>query len=105
MKNPNQGVSEDVLRRLRDASYERMRIELKCNIESLMEEFGFTWDDIGRLLGMTKKVRGGTKTRADVIRYKVIQGSLTLKDLNMLAHLFSCEPYIIFRPRLPWTKS
>ena len=108
MINPNRDTSEDTLRRLKEASYERMRVELKCSIELLLKDFSMTWDDIGRLLGMKKKLqrpREGMKTRADLIRWKVVQGGITLNDLNTLAHIFSCEPYIIFRPREPWIKT
>lgn len=104
MKNPNENTSEDVLRRLKEGSYERMRTELKCSVELLMKDFEITWDDMGRLLGMKKKMLNGM-SRVDRIKWQTIQGRLTLHDLNTLAHLFSCEPYIIFRPRLPWTKS
>lgn len=104
MINPNQETSEDVLRRLREASYERLRVELKCTAELLMKDFGMTWDDLGRLLGMKQKTWQG-RTRADVTKHKIIQGSLTLDDLNLLAHTFSTEPYIIFRPREPWVKT
>lgn len=104
MKNPNRGASEDVLRRFKETSYERMRVELKCSVELLMKDFDMTWDDIGRLLGMSYYAKEPQR-RADKVRKKIIQGSLTLNDLNTLAHLFSVEPYIIFRPRLPWTKS
>lgn len=104
MKNPNKNTSEDVLRRLKEASYERMRVELKCSVELLMKDFDMTWDDIGQLLGMMVSPIY-LRPRAEKAKWKIIQGSLTLNDLNTLAHLFSCEPYIIFRPRLPWTKT
>ena len=106
MINPNRQTSEDVLRRLKEASYERMRVELKCSIELLMKDFDMDWDNLGRLLGMKKKFYGPRKLlRADIIRERVIQGQVTLNDLNTLAHIFSTEPYIIFRPREPWTKT
>lgn len=107
MINPNRNTSEDVLRSLKEASYERMRIELKCSIELLMRDFDMTWDDIGRLLGIKKKPEHiwWAGTRAEKAKHKIVQGSLTLNDLNTLAHLFSTEPYIIFRPRNPWTKT
>ena len=100
MINPNQSTSEDVLRRLKQASYERMRVELKCSIELLMKDFDMTWQDLADKL----KWPSG-ELRAFVIKEKVIQGSLSLEELNDLAHIFSCEPYIIFRPRLPWIKT
>ena len=99
MINPNRATSEDVLRRLQEASYERMRVELKCSIELLMKDFDMTWDDLGRLLGRDKLYR------ADRTKHSIIQGQITLNDLNTLAHVFSTEPYIIFRPREPWTKT
>jgi len=104
MRNPNRGSSKEVLRRLKEASYERMRVELKCSVELLMKDFGFTWDDIGRLLQVIDNPRS-KRTRAEIVRHRIIEGQVTLKDLNTLAHLFSCEPYILFRPRLPWTKT
>jgi len=104
MINPDQNTSEEVLRRLREASYERMRVELKCSVELLMKDFDMDWDELGRLLGMKQKTWQG-RTRAEVVKHKIIQGSLTLDDLNLLAHIFSCEPYIIFRPREPWVKT
>lgn len=101
MINPNRDASEDVLRRLKEASYERMRVELKCSVELLMKDFQMDWDDIGRLLQVVDNHRS-KRTRAEIARERIIQGQVTLKDLNLLAHLFSCEPYIIFRPRMPW---
>ena len=97
MVNPNQTTSEDVLRRLKEASYERMRIELKCSIELLMKDFDMTWDDLAELL----------KSEHTGISLKKYVGTapLPLEELNLLAHIFSCEPYIIFRPREPWTKT
>ena len=104
MIDPNHNTSEDVLRRHKEASYERMRVELKCSVEMLMRDFDMDWDDVGRLLGMKEKMWQG-RARAEVAKDKVIGGSLTLNDLNALAHLFSCEPYLIFRPREPWVKT
>ncbi len=104
MINPNRATSEEVLRRLKEASYERMRVELRCTVELLIKDFDMTWDDLGRLLGMEQKEWQG-RSRADVAKRKIIQGSLTLNDLNALAHIFSTEPYIIFRPRNPWIQT
>ena len=95
MINPNRDTSEDVLRRLEEASYERIRVELKCTVELLMKDFDMTWDDIGEFLEITP----------EAAKYRVIDGGMTLKELNALAHIFSCEPYIIFRPRSPWIKT
>jgi len=100
MRNPNRGTSSDVLDRLKAASYERMRVELKCSVELKMKDFGMTWDDFVSLMGNGKTLKDG-----DMVRKTIIQGRLTLKQLNDIAHIFSCEPYIIFRPREPWTKT
>lgn len=105
MINPNRNTSEDVLRRLKDESYERMRIELFNSVELKMKEFGMNWDDLGRLAGLNERTPGNGPSRADEAKWGVVQGLLTLKELNVIAHLFSCEPYIIFRPRDPWVKT
>lgn len=105
MINPNKGTSDDVLRRLKEESYERMRVELKNSIEVKMRDFGMSWDDVGRLLGMESKTVGDLELRGAGARKHVIQGPITLFELNALAHIFSCEPYIIFRPRDPWTQT
>lgn len=97
MINPNRQTSEEVLRRLKEGSYERMRVELKNSIESKMRDFGMDWDDIGGLLGMEKR-----PSRGNCAKYRILFVNLTLIELNAIAHLFSCEPYILFRPRDPW---
>lgn len=95
MINPNRSTSEDVLRRLKAASYERMRVELKCSIELLMRDFDISWDDIANLLG--QPLDGGL-----VVKKEILGDGLSLWKLNEIAHIFSCEPYILFRPRNPW---
>ncbi len=105
MKNPNRATSEEVLRRLKEASYERMRVELKCSVELLMKDFDMTWDDLGELLGFWPTGETDVQTRADRVREHIVQGGIFLNELNAIAHVFSCEPYIIFRPREPWTKT
>ena len=97
MVNPNREASEDVLRRLKEASYERLRVELKCSIELLIRDFDMTWDDLAKLLKLKRSGIG--------LREYIGMNSLTLEELNALAHVFSCEPYILFRPREPWTKT
>ncbi len=104
MINPNRNTSEDVLRRLKEASYERMRVELKCSVELKLKDFEMTWDDLGELLGVDNGILFPT-TRAERTRELCIQGNMPLAVLNKIAHVFSCEPYIIFRPREPWTKT
>ena len=100
MINPNHNTSEDVLRRLKEASYERMRVELKCSVELKLKEFGMSWDELGDLMGI-----GRCESRGHQMKYKLLMGNMRLRELNKIAHLFSCEPYIIFRPREPWTKT
>ena len=102
MINPNRDTSEDVLRRLKEASYERMRVELKYSIELLMRDFEMDWDDLGRLLGEETRTPGNGPSRADRAKWRIVSGQITLVELNALAHIFSTEPYLIFRPRLPW---
>ncbi len=105
MTGPNRNTSEEVLRRLKEASNERMRVELLNSLVLKMKDFDMTWDDLGRLLGWEPTGETDIETRANRVRDYVIQGGLFLSDLNELAHIFSCEPYIIFRPREPWVKT
>ncbi len=105
MINPNRDTSEDVLRRLKEASYERMRNELKCSVELLLKDYDMDWDDLGRLLEEEERTPGNGPSRAERAKWQVVQGQITLNDLNTLAHIFSTEPYVIFRPREPWTKT
>lgn len=105
MINPNQETSEEVLRLLEEGSYERMRVELKNSVEAKMRDFDMTWDDLGRLLGWEPDTLGNGPSRGDTARWKILQGQITLAELNTLTHIFSCEVYIIFRPRDPWIKT
>ncbi len=98
MINPNRDTSEEVLRRLKEGSYERMRVELKNSVEAKMRDFDMSWDNMGDLMGIGRSLYN----RGCQAKYKVVMGNMTLFQLNDLAALFSCEPYIIFRPREPW---
>ena len=102
MINPNRDASEDVLRRLKEGSYERTRVELKCSVEAKMKDFDMTWDDVGRLLGIDADENQMWNQYA---KQHIIEEGMTLEDLNEIAHIFSCELYIIFRPRDPWIKT
>lgn len=93
MVNPNRNTSENVLWRLKEASYERTRNELKCSVELLLEDFSMTWKDLEPIL-MT-----------NTPKKDIIQVEMTLRQLNEIAHVFSSELYIIFRPREPWVKT
>ncbi|MCK5601274.1 hypothetical protein KAR91_05385 [Candidatus Pacearchaeota archaeon] len=105
MLNPNKEASAEVLIRLKEASEERMRAELLVSVELKMKDFDMSWDDLGKLLGEEERTPGNGPSRADIAKWKIVQGQITLKELNALTHLFSCEPYIIFRPREPWTRT
>lgn len=105
MINPNRETNEETLRRLKDGSYERTRVELKNSVESKMRDFDMNWDDLGRLLGIETRTPGNGPSRGDTAKWRVLQGQMTLTELNALAHIFSCEPYILFRPRDPWVKT
>lgn len=105
MINPNRETSEDVLRRFKEGSYERMRIELKNTVEAKLEDFDMSWDELGQMLEFGPTGETDIETRADRVRSHVIQGGIFLSELNAIAHAFSCEPYIIFRPRQPWIKT
>ena len=103
MINPNKNTNEEVLRRLKDGSYERMRVELKNSIESKMQDFDMSWNDLGIQLGLTPEFIGKLSSPGDVARWEIVYNDqMTLEELNAVAHIFSCEPYILFRPREPW---
>ena len=84
------------------ASYERMRVELKCSIELLMRDFDMNWKD---LAGAFSDIVGYTVAEHEMKALVIIDADLDLTALNLLAHVFSCEPYIIFRPRNPWVQT
>ncbi len=96
MIDPNKGCSQSVLKRLQDASNERFRIELFKAIEKLLEDFDMTWDDLAWKYGWNG-------SGASFKTYLGDSDEVTLKELNKVAAVFSSEPYIIFRPRKPWT--
>lgn len=96
MTDPNKGVTPNVLARLKKASYERFLIELLIGIEQLLRDFDMTWDDLADRIYPTKGW-------GLVLKKQVGDGELSLSELNDIAHIFSTEPYLIFRPRFPWT--
>ncbi len=97
MTNPNRGASDEVLDQLKAASYERFRLELINSIEQLLKDFDMTWNDLSEAIW-------GTRYGVAMKKY-VGDGSMTLSQLNAIAHVFSSEPYLIFRPRFPWTQT
>jgi len=98
MINPNSGVTEETLRRLSDASYERFRLQLIESLSMLMNDFQMTWDDLADKLGQRGENRG------DELKKIIGYGDVSLADLNAIAHVFSTEPYLIFKARFPWTQ-
>lgn len=98
MIDPNRGASEEVLNRLRDESYERMRIELFNSIKQLLSDHDMTWDDLAEKLQWYNPPWDGV-----CLRRKVGKGILSMEELNDITHCFSAEAYIIFRPRFPFT--
>jgi hypothetical protein len=116
MIDPNRGISKEVLRRHKEASYERFRIELLVSIEQLMEDFQMTWDDLADKLAWPSEMTyspgqiEGKKRRkiyflGSEVKRIIGSGMLSTKKLNDIAPVFSTEIYIIFRPRKPWTGS
>ena len=105
MLNPNKGSTDEVLVRLKEASQERMRAELLVSVRLKMKDFDMSWNDLGKLLGEEERTPGNGPSVVDRAKWKIVQGQITLKELNALTHIFSCEPYIIFRPREPWTRT
>jgi len=97
MIDPYKGISEEVKERHKEAAYERYRIELIKSIEQLLSDFEMTWDDLSNML---KLKRNGQQLKRYI-------GINELKDieLNAIAHVFSTDLYIIFRPRAPWIGS
>jgi len=96
MINPNRDITEETLRRLSDASYERFRVQLLESLSLLMHDFEMSWSDLAKLLPV--------KRTGSELRKYVGEHDLTIKELNAIAHVFSTEPYILFRARFPWTQ-
>jgi len=108
MIEANKGASEDTLRRLKEASYERFRVQLIKAVEKLLEDFEMTWDDLAKKLQWRfwdrysqSFERGKVQTGQDI---KTTLGTkhISLFALNDIAHVFSMEPYILFKPRFPY---
>lgn len=111
MIDANKGCTEETLRRFKDASYERFRIELIKAIEQLLVDFEMDWDDLAEKLqwrvqdGSIFTAAFGPNMTGDQVRQHIGGCSIVPSDigeLNDIAHVFSMEPYILFRPRLPY---
>jgi len=99
MIDPNKGCSDETLRRLKEESYERFRIELFASVKQLLDGFQMTWQDLADRLQWEQV---GT---ADLLKQEIGAKMLTVEELNQIAHCFSADVYLIFRPRYPWTNS
>lgn len=103
MIDPNRGASGEILTQQKEVSYERLRLQLFEAIEGKLAEFGMTWDDLADRLRWGSPNGGFLKGRT--LRREVGIGPLTSEDINAIAHCFSAEVYIIFRPRFPITQT
>jgi hypothetical protein len=99
MIDPNRGASEEVLKRLRDESYERLRINLFEAVKKLLDEHEMTWDDLADKLKWYVGGFVGRYMTGDEVRYRMGFGRIRTDELNQIAHCFSAEIYFIFRPR------
>ena len=95
MIDPNKDTSEEVLQQYKQASYERFRTQFASAVEQKLTDFDMSWDQLTEQLNWGCIKGGGVKK---IVRSRV----LDVEQMNDLAHVFSCEPYIILRPRLPW---
>jgi len=103
MKDPNRGASEEVLARLKEASYEKLRLEIYRAVEKKLEDFEMTWDDLANKLAWPDGE--GSYISGSVIKMDMADGPIETDELNQIAAVFSAEVYIIFRPRQPYTGS
>jgi len=97
MIEANRGQTEEVLLALKAESYERFRIQVFQGIDMLLKDFEMNWDDLAKKLGLRRS--------GESLKHYVGTCSLRVEEINAIAHIFSAEPYLIFRPRFPWTKT
>lgn len=102
MLNPNRDTSEEVLQQLKEASYERFRTQFATAVEQKLIDFEMTWDDLAKQLDW--KLGKFHYTGTDV-KQIIKAGGLSAEGMNDIAHVFSCESYIILRPRNPWVQT
>ena len=100
MIDSNKGVSTEMLELLRQESYERMCTQIKTTIEQKLIDFQMTWDDLAERLQWEDD--GGDIANGQQVKYFWEAEERTLVELNDIAHVFSAEVYVIFRPRYPW---
>jgi hypothetical protein len=97
MINANRDTSEEVLQQHKQESYERFRVDFANAVEQKLLDFEMTWEDLSEQLDW--------ECTADEVKATVKMAMFTAEDMNDIAHVFSCEPYIILRPRLPWIQT
>jgi hypothetical protein len=110
--DPNKGTSQPVLDRLRDESYERTRLQIYEAIQKQLDDFEMTWDDLAEKLDWSVELRTLSPSGQVVQDWVIMSGEqvkqrigcdpISLRNLNQIAHVFSAEAYMIFRPRYPW---
>lgn len=98
MINANRNASAEVLQQHKELSYERFRTQFAEAVEQKLIDFEMTWDDLAEKL----QYKG---TNGDYIKNMVRTGGLVSEVMNDLAHIFSCEVYVILRPRKPWIQT
>jgi len=105
MISPNKGASEEVLQRLKEESYERLRANVFEAVRQKLDDFGMTWDDLANALCWDAGKCDGACLTGKEVKMEVATGILSSQELNDIAHAFSAEVYIIFRPRFPYVNS
>ncbi len=95
MIDANKGTTPNALRSLKQGSEERFRIQLFEAVRMSLYQFKMTWQDLADRLPIRRS--GGS------LKKYVGQNDLTITEINEIVHVFSAEPYIIFRPRKPYT--
>lgn len=97
MNDPNRNTSDEVLGRLKEASYERLRVNLFEAVKKLLEDHSMTWDDLAEQIKFV-----GVPLNGKEIKQCVGDGDISIAFLNNIAHCFSAEVTFIFRPRFPF---
>jgi len=65
-----------------------------------------SWKDLAdKIEGSYKSFPTLMAKTGDELRRYVGNHSLSIIEINEIAHVFSAEPYIIFRPRKPYTQT
>ena len=107
MIDANRNASREVLQQHKQLSYERFRTQFAEGVEQKLIDFEMTWDDLAKKLQwLWNKYQSKTRFYTGVeVKEEVRDWELTMEKMNDIAHVFSTEPYILLRPRLPWVQS